>query len=117
MKEYETVDEYLNNFSGEALDKLSTMRQLIKEEVPEAKEKISYGIPTFTIGGKYFMYIAGYQNHVSIHPLPKDDKKLDGDIKPFVAGKGTIRFPLDKPLPLDLIRRIAKNLERRRIES
>lgn len=110
MKPYKTVDEYLANFSGETRKKLDTIRQMIKELVPGAGEKISYGIPTATLdGGKYFIYFAGYDTHVAIYPLPKSGgAQLQKDIAPYVAGKGTLRFPIDQALHRSLISKIIK---------
>lgn len=108
LQKYETTDEYLANFSGETKNKLGTLRDLIKDMVPEAGEKISYGIPTFTLGGKYFIYIAGYEKHVSIYPIPPGDEAFEKELAPYVAGKGTVRFALGKPLPLPLIRKMIK---------
>lgn len=107
MNKYDTVDEYLANFSGETREKLDLIRKTIKEIAPpETGEKISYGIPTFTMNGKYLIYFAGYPNHVSIYPIPPADEAFEKELAPYVAGKGTLRFPLDKPLPLDLIRKV-----------
>jgi uncharacterized protein YdhG (YjbR/CyaY superfamily) len=108
MKKYETTEEYLANFSGETRKKLDTLRNLIKEMVPEAGEKISYGIPTFTLNDKYFIYIAGYEKHVSMYPIPTGDESFNTELAPYVTGKGTVRYALDKPLPLPLIRKIIK---------
>lgn len=108
MSSYTNADEYLANFSGETRSKLETLRNLIKEIVPEAGEKISYGIPTFTLNGKYSIYIAGYEKHVSLYPIPPGDEVFKKELSPYVAGKGTVRFLLDKPLPLPLIRKIIK---------
>ena len=108
LNPYSNTDEYLANFSGETREKLDTLRRTIKELVPEAGEKISYGIPTFTLNDKYFIYIAGYAKHVSLYPIPPGDEAFKKELAPFVAGRGTVRFPLDKPLPLPLIRKMVK---------
>lgn len=108
MRACSTTDEYLDNFSGEARAKLDTLRKTIKELVPEAGEKISYGIPTFTLNDKYFIYMGGYTKHVSLYPIPPGDEAFDNELAPYVAGKGTVRFPLNKPLPLPLIRKMVK---------
>lgn len=107
MNSYTTVDEYLENFSGETRKKLNTIRQMIKKEIPNGEESISYGIPTIKIDGKYVIYFAGYENHVSLYPLPKAEE-LQEAIKPYIAGKGTLKFPLNKPLPLELIEKVIK---------
>lgn len=114
MKPYTTVDEYLANFEGKTRKKLDTLRKIIKEIVPECGEKISYGIPTFTLNDKYFIYIAGYAKHVSIYPIPPGDRSFEKELAPYVAGKGTVRFALDKPLPLPLIKKMIKFAVKRR---
>lgn len=108
MQAYSTVDEYLANFSGGTRKKLDTLRKTITEMVPEAGEKISYGIPTFTLNDKYFIYMAGYQYHVSLYPIPSGDGAFEKELAPYVAGKGTVHFALDKPLPLPLICKMVK---------
>ncbi len=108
MKQYEDADQYVANFSGEARKKLDTLRQTIRDIVPEAGEKISYGIPTCTLNDKYFIYFAGYAKHVSLYPIPPGDETFERQLAPYVTGKGTVRFALDKPLPLALIRKMVK---------
>lgn len=107
MKDYTNVDEYLDNFSGETRKRLDTIRKMIKQEIPDGDEVITYGIPTIKIKGKYVIYFAGYENHVSIYPLPQA-KELQEVIKPYIAGKGTLKFSLDKPLPEELIKKVIK---------
>ncbi len=115
MQSYKNVDEYLDNFSGETRKKLDTLRQLIKNMVPETGEKISYGIPTFTLKDKYFVYIAGFDKHISMYPIPPGDEAFERELAPYVAGKGTVHFALDKPLPLPVIRKMVKfTVERRK---
>ncbi|HSX27462.1 MAG TPA: DUF1801 domain-containing protein [Patescibacteria group bacterium] len=118
MDKYSSVDEYLANFSGETREKLDTLRQTIKEVVPEASEKIAYGIPTFTFHGN-LVHFAGYETHIGFYPGSAPIQTLKDKLKGFETSKGTIRFSLDKPLPLDLIKditkvAIARNLERKK---
>lgn len=117
LKPYADVDGYLLNFSGKTRDNLETLRHLIKKLEPESGEKISYGIPTFTLDGKYFIYIAGYEKHVSMYPIPPGDEAFEKELAPYVAGKGTVRFSLDKPLPLALIRKMVKFAVKQRLEK
>lgn len=108
LQKYDTVDEYLANFSGETKNKLDIIRKTIRETMPDADEKISYGIPSFTLNGKYFIYYAGYTKHVSLYPIPAKNEEFQKELAPYVAGKGTVRFALDKQLPLPLIRKMIK---------
>lgn len=109
--QFTTIDEYINSFPKEVGEILQTLRQVIKEEVPEeTTETISYGIPTFKLNGKYIVYFAGYKKHVSIYPILHTDDSLKKDLAPYIKGRGTLQFPLDKPLPLPLIRNVVKIL-------
>ena len=108
MKYYKTVDEYLANFTGETRQKLDEIRKLCHQQEPKTEEKISYGIPTMALGGKYWIYFAGYDTHIAIYPLPNHDDRLTRDVEPYKAGKGTLRFSIKDPLPIDLIKRVIK---------
>lgn len=93
------------------------MRSTIKAAAPKAEETISYGIPTFKMNGKYLIYFAGWKHHVSVYPIPAGDATFDEAIQSYMAGKGTLKFPLDKPIPFKLISqmvklRMASNLEK-----
>lgn len=106
---HQTVDEYLANFAGETRERLDIIRKLAHQEAPETGEKISYGIPTMTLGGKFWVYFAGYENHISLYPLPNNaNPELQKEIAPYIAGKGTLKFNNNKPLPLDLIKQVLK---------
>jgi uncharacterized protein YdhG (YjbR/CyaY superfamily) len=105
MKSYETIDEYIANFSPGIQEKLQQMRRTIAEAAPEAKEKISYGIPTFTLHGN-LVHFGGYDTHIGFYPGPVAIAEFKDRLVSYDTAKGTIKFPLDKPLPLDLIRDI-----------
>lgn len=115
--QFQTIDEYINSFPKEVGEILQTLRQVIKEEVPEGTvEVISYGIPTFKLNGKYVMYFAGFKKHISIYPILHTDEKLRKEIEPYIKGRGTLQFKLDKPLPLPLIRKVVKALLKENLE-
>jgi uncharacterized protein YdhG (YjbR/CyaY superfamily) len=80
------------------------VRAVIKAAAPGATERISYGIPTFDLNGKYLVYFAGWKKHISVYPVPGGDAAFEAALGP--TSKGDVRFPLDQPLPADLIRRI-----------
>jgi len=84
------------------------VRTIIKSIVPDAKEKISYQIAAFELNGKNLIHYAGWKNHISMYPVPEGTDAFNKEMANYVDGKGTIKFPLDKPLPLDLIRKIVK---------
>jgi uncharacterized protein YdhG (YjbR/CyaY superfamily) len=92
---------------------LKELRATIKTLLPDADEVISYNIPTFKIDGKYVVYFAGYKAHVSIYPVPDGDASLAEMVAPYRAGKGTLRFPLGKPLPTEVITSVVKKLRQR----
>jgi uncharacterized protein YdhG (YjbR/CyaY superfamily) len=113
MSEPTTVDEYIAAAPERVRAALVEIRQRVQKAVSEAGEKISYRIPTFTLGGRYFAYMAGFDNHVSIYPVTTLPG-LDEEIAPYRSGKGTLKFPLDQPVPYDLIERVVTALSERR---
>jgi uncharacterized protein YdhG (YjbR/CyaY superfamily) len=82
--------------------------------VPEAAERISYGIAAFTLGGRDLVYFAGWQKHISVYPVPTEDPDLTTELTPYLAAKGTLRFPLGQPIPYPLIGRVAGVLAQQR---
>jgi uncharacterized protein YdhG (YjbR/CyaY superfamily) len=105
MKKYKTVDEYLDDFSGETKKKLVMIRETIQKMVPEATEKISYGIPTFYLNGNLVHY-AGFKNHIGFFPGAAPLREFEKDLTDYKTSKGTVQFPLSQPLPLELIKKI-----------
>lgn len=105
---FRSVDEYIASFPEDVQKILEEVRATIKAAVPAAGEKISYGMPTFTLNGKYLIYFAGWKNHISIYPIPTGSEAFNKEVSQYVAGKGTLKFPIDKPLPLKLITKIVK---------
>ena len=117
MTKKNDIDKYVDKFPKGTQDKLMQVREIIKSTVTEAEETISYGMPTFKLNGTYLIYFAGYKNHIGIYPVP-NNKEFEEDFSSYkTSGKGTIQFPLDKPIPTDLIKkivefRVAENLQR-----
>jgi len=101
------VDAYLAGFSGDARAALDELRALLRDAVPGATETMSYGIPTLDLDGKHVVHFAGYARHVGLYPTPSGMAAFDAELAPYARGKGSVRFPLDQPLPADLVRRIA----------
>jgi uncharacterized protein YdhG (YjbR/CyaY superfamily) len=110
MAKFETVDEYIGSFPTDVQEKLESVRAAIRAAVPGTEERISYDIPTFTLDGRYVVYFSGWKKHVSVYPIPDADPALEREIKPHMAGKGTLKFPLSEPMPLELITRVAARL-------
>jgi uncharacterized protein YdhG (YjbR/CyaY superfamily) len=106
---YATIDDYIAAQPAELRPILQEIRTQIHAAVPDAAEKISYGLPTITRHGHYVVYFAGWKQHVSVYPVPRDEN-LRKEIAPYLSGKGTLKFPLAPPIPYDLIRRVAAQL-------
>jgi len=107
VTKFETVEAYLASFPDGVRPVLEQVRQTIRTAVPGAEETISYDIPTFKLGGRAVVYFAGWKHHVSVYPIPQADEALERDLAPFRAAKGTLKFPLDRPVPYELIGRAA----------
>lgn len=112
-----TIDDYISSFPEDVQIVLDRVRRTIRNVVPEAGETISYKIPTITLDGKYLVYFAGWKHHISLYPLPTPDKALEQELAPYIAGKGTVKFPLREPIPYDLIERLVALLVKQRVGS
>lgn len=111
MKSYDAVEEYIADTPKDVQPILQTLRKTIKEELPGAEESMSYKMPTFSLNGHYVVYFAAWKKHISLYPFPSEMSKSMPETAEYnTSGKGTIQFPLDKPLPLPLIRKIVKFL-------
>ena len=111
---FATVDEYIGSFPDDVRIILEEIRRRIRAAVPEAAETISYQIPTFTLDGSAFVYFAGWKHHVAVYPIPSGDEAFEGELAPYRAAKGTLKFPLKQPIPFDLIERVAALLAAQR---
>jgi uncharacterized protein YdhG (YjbR/CyaY superfamily) len=105
---FNSIDEYISTFPEDLQKILEELRSTIKAAAPDAGETISYNIPTFTLNGKYLIYFAGWKNHISLYPIPIGTDAFNKQVSKYVEGKGTLKFPIDKPLPLKLITKIVK---------
>jgi uncharacterized protein YdhG (YjbR/CyaY superfamily) len=113
------IDEYIAQFPPETQKALQEMRELIHAHAPEATETISYAMPTFDLNGRHLVHFAGYPRHIGFYPIPTGMEAFKEELSRYKTGKGSVQFPLDQPLPYDLIRRIvefrvAENLRRKR---
>ncbi len=108
------VDDYVASVPAPAQRAFAEMRRIIHEALPECAEKVSYGILGFTIDGKAVAYAGGYKGFVSMYPVPELAGPEGDLVARYRAGKGTMRFPLDEPLPEGLIRATALALAGRR---
>jgi uncharacterized protein YdhG (YjbR/CyaY superfamily) len=115
MAKFDTVDTYIASFPPDVQAKLEAVRATMRAAAVGTRERISYGIPTFALGDDYVAYFAGWRTYISVYPVPHGDAALDRDIAAYKAGRGTLRFPLDQDLPLELIARVTTRLlEQRR---
>jgi uncharacterized protein YdhG (YjbR/CyaY superfamily) len=113
---YASIDEYIALSPKEIQKKLEEVRATIKAAAPEAKEKISYQMPTFDLEGN-LVHFAAHANHIGFYPQPSGIEAFKEELSIYESAKGSVQFPLDKPMPLKLIARIVKfrvveNLER-----
>lgn len=108
MADFTTVDEYLDALPADVRPVVEQIRRTLHDAVPDAGEKIAYQMPTLTLDGKSLVHFSAWKQHVSLYPVPPVDEALAAEIAPYVAGKGTLKFPLSRPIPYDLITRLAK---------
>ena len=113
-KTFDTIDEYIGSFPPDVQPSLEQVRETIRAVLPDADEAIGYGMPAFRLDGRALVYFGGWQHHVGVYPLPDVEGDDEQRLAPYLAGKGTARFPLDEPLPLDLIARLVELLRTQR---
>ena len=118
---YKNIDEYIATFPKEIQERLQQMRETIKAAAPEAVEKISYQMPAFDLKGT-LVYFAGWKNHIGFYAMPSGNEEFREEISRYENAKGSVKFPLSEPLPLDLITKIVKfrvteNIEKARLKS
>jgi uncharacterized protein YdhG (YjbR/CyaY superfamily) len=101
-----TIDDYIAEFPPGTQQALRQVRALVAAEAPGATETISYAIPTFDLNGRHLVHFAGYAHHIGLYPMASGTAAFLEELKPYKSGKGSVQFPLSKPLPLELIRRI-----------
>lgn len=111
------IDSYISGFPEKVQRILQEFRETIKAAAPNAEETISYGMPAFRYYG-IVVYFAGYAHHVGLYATPTGHKKFEKALAKYKRGKGSVQFPLDKPIPYELISeivafRVAENLEKK----
>ncbi|HKW64490.1 MAG TPA: DUF1801 domain-containing protein [Candidatus Acidoferrum sp.] len=102
-----SFDDYVDPFPKEVQQRLQKMRLTIKKAAPQAKEKISYGIPSFTLNGM-LVWFAAFKNHIGFYPRTSAIATFKEELSAYKGAKGSVQFPFDKPLPLGLISRMVK---------
>jgi len=106
--QFKNMDEYIRAFPESTQEKLQQIRNAIKVNAPGADETISYAIPTFKLNGKALVHFAGFKNHIGFYALPTGHKAFEKEFSVYKTGKGSVQFPLDKELPLDLIAKVVR---------
>jgi uncharacterized protein YdhG (YjbR/CyaY superfamily) len=117
---FNTVDEYIGSFTGKTKTLLEKMRKTVTKAAPKAEELISYNMPSLNLHGR-LIYYAGYKNHIGFYPMASGISAFKKEISVYKNAKGSVQFPLDKPLPADLISnmvkfRVKENLEKASIK-
>jgi uncharacterized protein YdhG (YjbR/CyaY superfamily) len=104
---FQSIDGYIATFPPEVQALLTRIREVIRTAAPEATEKISYQMPTFFLAGN-LVHFAGYERHIGLYPAPRGIEAFEAELSAYKRGKGSVQFPLDQPIPYDLIARIVK---------
>ncbi|WKY45125.1 DUF1801 domain-containing protein [Eubacteriaceae bacterium ES2] len=105
IEKIQTIDDYILQFPEAIQVILSQIRQTIREQAPEATEKISYQMPTFYLNGN-LVHFAAYKKHIGFYPAPSGIEAFKDELSVYKSAKGSVQFPLDKPVPLELIKKI-----------
>ena len=108
MQKYTDVNSYLASFPKNIQTQLKSLRALVKKYAPKAEESISYGMPAYKLYGKPLIYFAAFKNHIGLYATPSAHTKFTKELSKYTQGKGSVQFPLDKPLPLNLITKMVK---------
>ncbi|QDW22731.1 iron chaperone [Flavobacterium sp. KBS0721] len=101
------IDEYIGAFPNDVQEILEKIRATIQKAAPDAKEKISYSMPAFEQNG-VVVYFAAFKNHIGLYALPSGHETFKEELSKYKSGKGSVQFPLDQPMPFDLIAKIVK---------
>lgn len=104
-KEFETIDEYIETFPEDIQRILEKTRRTIRRAAPEAKEAISYSIPTFKLNGN-LVHFAAFKNHIGFYPTSSGVRAFKKDLSPYKRSTGSVQFPIGKPIPYDLVKKI-----------
>lgn len=103
-----TIDEYLSELAPQESKELQRLRDIVKKEVPEAEESISYEMPAFKYKNEPLIYFAAFKNHLSIFPTPGPIEELAEQLKPYESGKGTLKYRLEESFPEELFKKLIR---------
>jgi uncharacterized protein YdhG (YjbR/CyaY superfamily) len=102
------VDDYISSFPKETQKLLKQVRSTIKKAAPKAEESISYGMPAYKLNGKPLVYFGGYEHHIGFYATPTGHSAFKKELSKYKEGKGSVQFPVDEPMPLDLVAKIVR---------
>ena len=105
-RKFKTIDEYVRTFPKDVQGVLERLRQTIRKTAPQAVETISYDMPTFRLDGKFLVSFAAWKSHIGLYPIPSGTAAFQKEVSPYRGAKSTVRFPLEKPIPHDLVKKI-----------
>lgn len=108
MEEINTIKKYIAASPPEVRQILQEMRQTIEKAAPEAEETIAYRMPAYKLNGKPLVYFAAFENHIGFYPTPSGITRFSSELAKYKSAKGSVQFPLDEPMPLELIEKIVK---------
>lgn len=112
-----SIDEYIMDFPEDIQSLLNQVRSTIQQAAPDAEESVAYGMPAYKLKGKPLVYFAGFKNHIGFYATPTGHAEFAKELSKYKQGKGSVQFPLDQPIPYDLIAqivefRVVENLEK-----
>jgi uncharacterized protein YdhG (YjbR/CyaY superfamily) len=107
-KTLNSFDEYILDFPNEVQAILIEIRSTIRQAAPDAEESISYGMPAYKTYGKPLVYFAGFKNHIGFYATPSGHEEFAKELSKYKQGKGSVQFPIDQPMPLELIAQIVE---------
>lgn len=102
------IDQYIQQFTQNVQDILRNIRQIVKANAPEAEELMAYGMPGYKTNKKPLVYFAAYKNHIGFYATPSGHSGFQEELSNYKQGKGSVQFPLDQPMPYDLIEKMVK---------
>jgi len=105
--QFRTIDEYIAEFPENVRDILEELRRVIRQAAPQAQEAMRYGIPTFRLNGN-LVHFAAFKNHIGFYPTPSAIEDFKEELSSYRQAKGSVQFPINKPIPYDLVRKIVK---------
>lgn len=107
-KQIQTIDEYISLFPKNVQDILEKLKQVIEESAPKAEQMINYGVPTFKLNGRNLVHFAAFKNHIGFYPTPSAITAFKNDLSEYKQAKGSVQFPIDKPIPFEVVMKIVK---------